>query len=72
MRCEVYRKQLDHLVHMAKSDLRAWQVYAWQRAKELEANPSGLWLGITTDLTQAINGQEKAGESVHQSQTKPR
>lgn len=70
MTCPAYTKQLTHLTALAKSDMREWQLYAWRRAKELEADPRGLWQGITRALTSEINGPAKAGESAHQHQTK--
>ena len=48
-----YRKSLDHLIWMA--GLKGAKQYAWQRAKQLESDPSGLWRGITDDLTKAMN-----------------
>ena len=29
--------------------------YAWDRAKKLDADPTGLWRGIADDLTKAMN-----------------
>ena len=34
--------------------------YAWDRAKKLDADPTGLWHGIADDLTKAMN--EKSGK----------
>lgn len=48
-----YRKSLDHLIWMA--GLKGAKQYAWQRAKQLESDPSGMWHGITDDLTKAMN-----------------
>lgn len=48
-----YRKSLDHLIWMA--GLKGAKQYAWQRAKQLESDPTGLWRGITDDLTKAMN-----------------
>lgn len=53
MTSPTYTNQLVHLARLSNSDLREWQLYAWGRAKELEADPSGLWLGITKDLVVA-------------------
>ena len=39
--------------------------YAWDRAKKLDADPSGLWAGITDDLTKAMN--ENSGKNRQQS-----
>ena len=55
---EIYRKNLAHLIWMA--GLKGAKQYAWQRAKQLESNPSGVWHGITNDLTKAMN--EKSGK----------
>ncbi len=49
--CNHFQKQLDHLVRLATSEFRAWTVYAWQRAKVLDADPSGLYRGIADALT---------------------
>ena len=61
-----YQEQLDSLVTMAKHP--GFKHYAWQRAKELEADPSGLWAGITQDLI----GRVRNTESGHQIIGKPR
>ena len=29
--------------------------YAWDRAKKLDADPTGLWRGISNDLTKAMD-----------------
>jgi len=49
--CNHFQKQLDHLVSLATTEFRAWTVYAWQRAKVLDADPSGLYRGIADALT---------------------
>ena len=69
-----YQEQLEHLIDMARDP--AWKSYAWSRAKELDADKSGLFSGIAADLTAAIKG-EKPGpvsdsESAPQTLTKPR
>lgn len=51
MTCPHFQKQLDHLTRLATSEFRAWTLYAWQRAKELDADPSGLYLGMADALT---------------------
>lgn len=48
-----YRKSLEHLIWMA--GMKGAKQYAWQRAKQLESDPTGLWHGITDDLTKAMN-----------------
>ena len=72
MRCPCYTQQLEHLTMLARSDLQGWKRYAWDRAKELEANSTGLWTGLCHDLTAAVNGTAMASESGRQPQTKPR
>lgn len=64
MTCDPFTKQLEHLSALALSEYRAWTVYAWQRAKELESSECGLWKGLTLALTQRV-------ESVRQSGGKP-
>jgi hypothetical protein len=34
-----------------------WKAQAWHRAKELEACPTHLWVGITTDLIDRMKAQ---------------
>jgi hypothetical protein len=69
-----YRATLDHLIAMARD--QGWKVYAWGRAKELEADKSGLFSGIAADLTAAVKGArlgpEAGSESAHQTLTKHR
>lgn len=55
MICNHFQKQLDHLVGLATSEFRAWTVHAWQRAKVLDADPSGLYRGIADALTLEVN-----------------
>ena len=54
-----YKQTLEHLIWMAS--LKGAKAYAWDRAKKLEADPTGIWQGITADLTKAIN--EKSGKN---------
>lgn len=35
--------------------LKGAKQYAWQRAKQLESDPSGMFRGIAEDLTKAMN-----------------
>jgi len=53
-----YQKTLEHLIWMAS--LKGAKHYAWERAKKLDSDPSGMWAGIANDLTKAMN--EKSGE----------
>jgi hypothetical protein len=48
-----YAKSLAHLIWMA--GLKGAKQYAWQRAKQLDADPSGMYRGIADDLTKAMN-----------------
>lgn len=48
-----YRKSLAHLIWMA--GLKGAKQYAWQRAKQLDSDPSGMYRGIADDLTKAMN-----------------
>ena len=50
---ETYRKSLAHLIWMA--GLKGAKQYAWQRAKQLDSDSSGLYRGIADDLTKAMN-----------------
>jgi hypothetical protein len=65
-----FNRQLEHLTTLGKHP--GSKDHAWHRAKELEADPSGLWQGITQALTAAVNGPEKTGESAPQTLTKRR
>ena len=55
-----YQRHLEWLITMAKNP--GFKGQAWHRAKELDADPSGMWLGIKDALVAAI-GQERALES---------
>jgi hypothetical protein len=35
--------------------LKGAKQYAWQRAKQLDSDPSGMYRGIADDLTKAMN-----------------
>jgi len=47
-----YCEQLAHLVRMAK--IPGAKHHAWQRAKELSEDKSGLWQGIDKELAEAM------------------
>ena len=51
----LYQETLEWLVYLAKQS--GWKAQAWHRAKELEACPTHLWLGIKTDLTNHMKAQ---------------
>lgn len=63
-----YQQQLDWLVTMAQ--VPGFKAHAWRRAKELEADPTGLWPGITVALTEAI-GRARASECASPMPQKP-
>ena len=64
-----YKRHLEWLITMAKNP--GFKGQAWHRAKELDADPSGLWAGISADLLSRI-GQERTSESVSPRPQKPR
>jgi hypothetical protein len=49
---EEYEQTLVHLIKMAST--QGWKDHAWHRAKELDANPTGLWRGIANDLVKIM------------------
>lgn len=51
----LYAETLSHLVWMASQP--AAKAHAWHRAKELDADISGLWVGIKEDLIKQIKGE---------------
>lgn len=61
----IFDSQLSHLADMAIRP--GWKRYAWDRAKQLAADESGLFSGIDKALTARMarmtGGPEKAGES---------
>ena len=50
-----YKNYLSHLILMAST--MGWKDHAWHRAKELDADPSGLWRGIANDLIKHMKEQ---------------
>jgi hypothetical protein len=50
----LYAETLNHLVWMAKQP--ASKSHAWHRAKELDSDISGLWVGIKDDLVEHMKG----------------
>lgn len=56
-----YQAQLEHLCKLARDP--AWKSYAWSRAKELDADQSGLYCGIAADLTAAIKSAPRGPDS---------
>ena len=65
-----FNRQLEHLTTLGKNP--GTKDHAWHRAKELEADQSGLWQGLTKALTDAVNGRVVSLESAPQTLTKRR
>ena len=55
----IFQKQLAWLVTLSHNP--GWKPYAWKRAQALELDPSGLFVGITAALVQAMRAA--AGEA---------
>jgi hypothetical protein len=53
--------QLQSLTRLAKQP--AWKAWAWHRAKELDADPSGVFTGMAEALKAAMTGQGAAKAS---------
>jgi hypothetical protein len=53
----LYAETLSHLVWMAK--MPAAKAQAWHRAKELDSDISGLWVGIKDDLIKQMKDLSK-------------
>lgn len=51
----LYDVQLQHLIRLARNP--GFKSYAWARAKELDADRSGMFTGIAEALKNAINKQ---------------
>ena len=54
---ETYLSTLAHLVKMASTN--GWKAHAWYRAKELEADPIGIFKGISQELTQIMKAKNE-------------
>ena len=50
---QVFEQQVEHLTKMALQ--KGWIAYAKQRAQELEADPSGLWVGLVEAVRERLN-----------------
>lgn len=57
-----FQAALDHLIRMASTP--DWKAYAWHRAQEMDAEPSGLYSGIASALRAQMLGQAKAAACV--------
>lgn len=53
-----YETDLLHLVRMAS--IPGFKDHAWRRAKQLDADPSGLWDGIAQALTDEMKRRASA------------
>jgi hypothetical protein len=49
---QAYDQQVEHLAQMVIQ--AGWVPYAKQRAKELEEDESGLWVGITEKIRERV------------------
>jgi hypothetical protein len=49
---QAYDRQVEHLAQMVLQ--AGWVHYAKQRAKELEEDESGLWVGITEKIRERV------------------
>ena len=65
---EIYQRDLQWLIHLSKQ--KGWKEFAWNDAKKLDADPSGLWKGIKDDLVKEMKqwnlnngGQDSQKES---------
>jgi hypothetical protein len=56
-----YQDHLTHLIVMA--NMPGAKAHAWHRAKELDADQSGMWTGIAADLERAMRSQKSVAEA---------
>lgn len=49
---EIYQRDLQWLIYLSKK--KGWKEFAWDDAKKLDADPSGLWKGIKDDLVKEM------------------
>jgi len=56
-----FTASLERLVAMAR--MPGFKAHAWHRAKELDADKTGLWTGIAAALAREMTGPEKTQES---------
>lgn len=61
---QAYKTRLETLIELSKEP--GWKAYAWNRAKQLDAESSGLFKGIAKDLEACMlrlkDEQAKAGD----------
>jgi len=55
----IYKDALQHLIWMA--GLKGAKQYAWKRANQLDADPSGMYKGIAAELTKVMNANSGKG-----------
>ena len=65
----IFQSRLQHLIELAQTP--GWKAYVWHKAKELDAETSGLFKGIADALKAAMTGQAKNGVLERQNKTKP-
>ena len=65
-----FEQALAHLVMLARQP--GWKAHAWHRAKELDADRSGLFAGMAQALKDAMTGQAAGSVSEGQTSTKVR
>ena len=53
-----YEQHLKHLIWLASMD----KGYAWWRAQQMEADKSGLWVGIAEDLKREMLALKSSSE----------
>lgn len=53
---QMYADALDNLVMLASTP--GWKDYAWGKAKDLEAEPLGIYRGIKDDLVKIMLAQK--------------
>lgn len=64
-----FERQLDWLIQMAKNP--GAKAHAWHRAKELDADSSGLFAGMAAALKAAMTGPAESGAPAGPTPTKP-
>jgi hypothetical protein len=53
----IYQQWLNVLIHYAKQP--AFKADAWNWAKQLDADETGMWRGITNDLIKAMENEKE-------------
>ena len=55
MEYRTYSQHLDWLLTMARTP--GWKAYAWDRAKQMQADTAGLWPGIADEVAKRMKTQ---------------